>query len=52
MFFKKIFYKFTNKKNYQLFKIELVRQKSLAILKSGLETKINEIQLSLKSGRF
>lgn len=52
MFFKKIFYKFTNKKNYQLFKIELVRQKSLAILKSGLETKINEIQLSLKKNEI
>ena len=48
MSFKKIFYKLTNKKKYKSLKSELIKEKRIKILRSGLEEKIINIHKSLK----
>ena len=49
MLIKKTFYKLTNKKKYNEYKINLLKKKKIEILKSGLESKIIKIQNIIKS---
>ncbi len=49
---KKIFYKFTNKKKYDELNISIYKKERIKILKSGLETKIIEIQKNLKKNEI
>ena len=49
MLIKKTFYKLTNKKKYNEYKINLLKKEKIEILKSGLESKIIKIQNIIKS---
>ena len=49
MLIKKIFYKFTNKKKYDEYKIDFSIKKKIKILKSGFEDEISKIQKIIKN---
>ena len=49
MLIKKIFYKFTNKKKHDEYKIDFSIKKKIKILKSGLEDEISKIQKIIKN---
>jgi len=52
MSLKRIFYKLTSKKKYQIFKSNLVHESRLKILKAGFENEINQIHTRLKKNEI
>ena len=47
--FKKYWYKFTNKKKYQVYRNQLIKDKELKDFKNNLEKYLDEVQIKIKT---